>query len=254
MQPVLGRMADVLGRVGLAAPAFRLFQRLQSLAPSHADPALPPAFLRILTTGAVNPIAYVEVGERAAREFVSLAEQNGRPLTPKTKVLDFGCGCGRVARALQALAPVELHGCDVNARLIAWCVAHLKGTFQRTRSKPPLPYPERAFDLVYALSVFTHLTERRAVTWLQELARVTRPGGLAILSFLDAPDSQRAAGGLQADGFAIKRSGPEGSNLLTVYYTPEGFAERAVPSWRMRGDVPSERSAQGQALIGLERV
>jgi Methyltransferase domain len=50
------------------------------------------------------------------------------------------------------------------------------------QADPPLPYPDRAFDLVYNHSVFTHIDERRQDMWLSELQRVTRPGGLVLLS------------------------------------------------------------------------
>jgi SAM-dependent methyltransferase len=77
----------------------------------------------------------------------------------------------------------QLHGTDIDAEAIAWCRARIPyATFDLNDSDPPLPYPDGAFDLVFNRSVFTHLDERRQDLWLTELQRVTRTGGLIVLS------------------------------------------------------------------------
>jgi SAM-dependent methyltransferase len=94
-------------------------------------------------------------------------------------LLDFGCGCGRIARWFADLARPQVHGCDYNSELVEWCNSNL--AFMRARTTelaPPLPYAERSFDFLYAFSVFTHLSVELASSWLAELGRVVRPGGL----------------------------------------------------------------------------
>ena len=77
-------------------------------------------------------------------------------------ILDFGCGCGRVVRWWRDL-PAEIHGSDFNPTLVRWCRENLPfGVFEVNRPEPPLPYPDDSFDLVYALSVLTHLAGRDA--------------------------------------------------------------------------------------------
>jgi SAM-dependent methyltransferase len=56
----------------------------------------------------------------------------------------------------------------------------------QSREQPPLPRPDRFFDLVYALSVFTHVSDHWA-EWLLELHRVLAPGGLLLATFLHEP-------------------------------------------------------------------
>lgn len=139
---------------------------------------------------------------------------------------------------------------------MAWCEAKLAGQFRRTRLEPPLPYGDAQFDLVYALSVFTHMHEENARAWLAELARVVRPGGLALLTYLD--EALPAAGSLQPKlsetGHAIRREGAEGGNLLSSYFTAQGFAERAAPAWTLVDAIPSNRTANGQAIAVLRRA
>jgi SAM-dependent methyltransferase len=104
------------------------------------------------------------------------------------RVLDFGCGAGRTLRHLVERAPrAELHGCDVDGPSIHWLEKHLSPPLQvfQNAERSPLPYRDDAFDLVYALSVFTHITEPWA-EWLLELRRVLRPDGILVVTFMNA--------------------------------------------------------------------
>lgn len=102
------------------------------------------------------------------------------------RVLDFGCGSGKVMRHFLAeAAACELWGCDIDARSIDWINAELHPPLSAFANgeAPPLDQPSESFDLIWSVSVFTHLTDRWA-GWLAELHRVLKPGGLAIISFL----------------------------------------------------------------------
>ena len=254
MRAVLGRVADGLNRLGLGDAAFRTFQRLQSLGARSSEQGLPPAYLRVLTAGSPDAAAFTFLGRASAYAVFQSAEKHRPPLGPEDPVLDFGCGCGRVAARLQELRPIALHGCDLNPRLVEWCRANLDGEFLVSEPEPPLPYEAGRFALVYSVSVFTHMHEPQAVAWLAELARVARPGGLAVLTYLD----ERLPGGaaleprLSAEGFMVRREGAEGSNLLCGYFTPQGLAERA-PHWTLLEHRPSDQSGIGQAVAVLRR-
>jgi len=50
------------------------------------------------------------------------------------------------------------------------------------RLSPPLDFGSAEFDLVYAFSVFTHLTPDLQLEWIKELARILKPGGYVVLS------------------------------------------------------------------------
>ena len=252
---MLGGAADALNKLGLGDAAFRAFQRLQAWFDRSRAEGLPPAYLRVLTAGSPDPGAFVHVGEVAARTFLGLAEAHGASLTAGDEVLDFGCGCGRVAGPLSALTAARLHGCDLDQRLVGWCRANLAGVFLVSRPTPPLPYEAGRFAAVYSVSVFTHMHEPQAAAWLAELARVTRSGGLAFLTYLD----ERLPGGaaleprLSAEGFVVRREGAEGSNLLCGYFTAKGFAERAAPHWTLVENRPSDVSGVAQAIAILRR-
>ncbi len=101
------------------------------------------------------------------------------------RVLDFGCGPGRTLSEFAGEAEVaEFHGCDIHAESIEWARANLpQYTFFINEEEPPLDVSPGSFDLVYGVSVFTHLTEHWS-RWLAEVHRVLKPGGIAIFSFL----------------------------------------------------------------------
>jgi SAM-dependent methyltransferase len=102
------------------------------------------------------------------------------------RVLDFGCGAGRTLQAIAAEARgAELWGCDIHREGIAWATEHLSPPmrFFANDETPPLDLPDASFDLVYGMSVFTHITDQWA-PWAAELHRILAPGGLGVFTFL----------------------------------------------------------------------
>jgi SAM-dependent methyltransferase len=103
------------------------------------------------------------------------------------RVLDFGCGAGRTLRHfLDEAERAEFYGCDIDRPSVAWLTNHFSPPLHAFESEetPSLPQPDQFFDLVYSLSVFTHLTDHWA-GWLLELHRVLKPDGLLFATFLN---------------------------------------------------------------------
>lgn len=97
------------------------------------------------------------------------------------KILDWGCGPGRVVRHFPDLVPpsTQIFATDYNRQSIAWCQNQLPSiTFKANALIPPLDFEENTFDLVYAISIFTHLSEEMHGAWWQEIMRILRPEGL----------------------------------------------------------------------------
>jgi SAM-dependent methyltransferase len=100
------------------------------------------------------------------------------------RVLDWGCGCGRVSRYFLDQPGCRLTGADVDADNVGWCRTNLPGgTWDVLPLRPPTTLPGGSFDLAIGVSVFTHLREPDQFAWLAELRRVIRPGGLALMTF-----------------------------------------------------------------------
>ena len=101
------------------------------------------------------------------------------------RVLDFGCGAGRTLRHfLPEAKDAEFWGADIDEASIDWVQANLTPPIHAFRcdETPPLPKPDGYFDLIYAISVFTHLTESWS-HWLLELHRLLRDGGRLIATY-----------------------------------------------------------------------
>jgi SAM-dependent methyltransferase len=173
----------------LTADNDRLRRYLNGLAfsPDAADGAddgwpLPSASLRFLVAGTDDLGVFLELGRNGAELVQQMPGRHGRELTDIGRVLDFGCGCGRVVRHL-AGAGAEIYGCDPNPHAIRWCETHLPfGRYAVTSLTPPLPYPDAHFGLVYAFSVFTHLSVELQRAWMDEIHRVVAPGGFLLFS------------------------------------------------------------------------
>lgn len=167
---------------------------------------IPPEHLQIRVTGAAAG-QFHSTGRRVAEQIAGLVARSGRPLTSFQKILDFGCGPGRVISSIKDMHPAaELFGSDIDGEAIGWARANLAdvGDFRVNGPNPPLPFADETFDLIYSISIFTHLPEDMQHGMLAELRRILKPGGVLLTTKLnpeayELPEAVRAQG--VKDGF-----------------------------------------------------
>jgi SAM-dependent methyltransferase len=193
-------------------------------------------------------------GLNAADLVADSLEAAGAPIErlAPARALDFGGSSGRVARVLQAAYPdVEWHSCDPNAAAVAWGREHLPAvTFHESPQEPPLPFEDASFGLVYAISVWSHLSEAPALRWFAEMRRVLAPGGLLVptvqswntthhlakAGLWQLPDIREAVTDMYAAGHHFRRTfGPGGD--FGVESPDWGFATMSV-EWLVRELTP----------------
>ena len=122
------------------------------------------------------------------RNFLkSLLADHARPLAADTRILEFGCGWGRILRTfLDEVSPEYLVGIDAQE----WMLDIARQTtmrpgyamYWRTAPLPQGDLPANTFDLIYAYSVFSHLSEKAANAWIAEFARILAPGGIVCVT------------------------------------------------------------------------
>jgi SAM-dependent methyltransferase len=224
------RIATGLDRAGLLMPAERL-RAAWLVRRAHGGPEtgpdglpLPPPRLRLLVDGrSADADHFLAVGARSAQALAAAARDAGRPLEDMDAILDFGCGCGRVARHWASLEGTRVHGCDYNPDLVGWCRGNL-GFMEAARNElePPTSYADGSFDLVYALSVLSHLEEALQEAWVAEFRRLLRPGGLLVVSVLGDEIrwrlSEEEKRRFDAGRLVVQRPRMSGRNLCTAYH------------------------------------
>jgi SAM-dependent methyltransferase len=228
---------DLFDRLHLARPAVRLYETalaarssLSSRAAADDGLPLPPARVRA-QVGPLHADArfFLESGKHNAELIRSLV-----PLHEVGALLDWGCGCGRVLRHWSTLEQVSVHGCDINPKMVGWCNEHLPFVEARLNElSPPLPYADQSFDLVYAFSVMTHLSEELQHEWVAECRRVLKPGGYFLFSTLGdyyvsrdrlTPEEQRS---FEQGRLVVLYERSAGSSLCSAYH-PSAYVEREL--------------------------
>jgi SAM-dependent methyltransferase len=162
----------------LLTQEYEAYPNIRALLPTVPDPSLQQLW---------NGASGTRLTDQSKSFYHKLCERFRRhsaiPLA-EARVLDFGCGWGRLTRFLaRDLRPDSLYGCDPVERILEVCrESGVPATLARTEVVPErLPFDE-GFDLVFAFSVFTHLSESAHEGCLRALHAALEPGGILILT------------------------------------------------------------------------
>jgi ubiquinone/menaquinone biosynthesis C-methylase UbiE len=216
----------------------------------------PSAFARLEQLATVAPpaeLAREHGGERfhvIGRKWVDTFIRLGA-VRPNDRVLDVGCGAGRMAIALaRYLAGRGTYdGFDVSRADVSWCKKEIEprwpgsrfrhvdvknSWYNRSGSIDPedfsFPYDAERFDFIFLTSVFTHMLPAAMENYLREVVRVLRTGGRCLITYFLINDRTSAS---IAAGDAIYQ-----------------FAHRVGPTCRsQREDSPEKAVAYDEDFI-----
>ncbi len=150
----------------------------------HADLALPPLWMVYEVHSSTRWDHIMARGRVHAAVIARVLADYGPDRA--MRVLEWGCGPGRVTRHMaHALGSrlAGLTGIDVNPRFVSWARANIGGaTFLTCAPDPPLNIASAQFDAIFAISILTHLSARRIARWLAEHRRMLRPDGVLVLT------------------------------------------------------------------------
>lgn len=138
-------------------------------------------------------LAFDNLGAQTKEQIVHLLPQDWD--WDGKRVLDFGSGAGRTLRHFAGETEVaEFWGVDTHEPSVEWMRKNLAPiNAWHTTENPPLGLEHGSFDLIYTVSVFSHLTDN-SIPWLLELHRMLKPGGLLIISYMGRWISEYFAG------------------------------------------------------------
>jgi SAM-dependent methyltransferase len=123
--------------------------------------------------------------------FAAVAEVRPR------RVLEVGCGQGWLSERIQRDLGCEVVAVDQSEHMVD--LTRARGVRAEVADAEELPFEDAQFDLVYSVSIFTHLDEQSQDAWLAEIDRVLEPGGIGLLTTAGQPLLDSFRGGLQSN-------------------------------------------------------
>lgn len=212
---------------------------LRSVSKTMALPMPPDELIDRVVSGFSNEQAeehramFLQSGRRSLEDLEQALKAVGDTLSKHERILEFGCGCGRIMRWMEDLGSTrDLVGTDIDTRAIEWASENLPfARFDVNQGLPPMGYREGEFDLVVNHSVFTHLDEGYQDQWLAELQRIVSPNGLLVLSIHGEHAFQVTERQLQADSSPQRewRARLERDGIL--YIADDAYVGSAFPDF-----------------------
>jgi ubiquinone/menaquinone biosynthesis C-methylase UbiE len=150
-------------------------------------------------------------------------------------VLEWGCGVSRIVRHLPTLLPSsKIFGADINKEMIVWNKANvLNVQFDLINYQPPTLYEANSFNLVYAISVFTHVEDIEQEKWIKEMYRIIKPSGIFLFTthgekyFSHLTKEQNKV--LLSKGMYTKTYKQKGHRMMSTYNEPNHLKKLLSP-------------------------
>ncbi len=207
---------------------------------------LPPEHLAFDAYSSSHWEFYKLSGEVTAKFLAEIIKKYFSAANPLHNIYEWGCGPARITRQLKAvLKDVDIHASDYNPETIEWCKKNIPGIqFSRNDLHPPLPYASEQFDLIYAISVFTHLSEANGLQWANELYRILKPGGILLITTAgDTIYEKELLPGerkkYDKEGLVVRANYEEGKKMFLAMHNPKYIREKLLRQFDILEHVPS---------------
>ena len=181
---------------------------------------------------AANPVReYLCDGWRTLSELILVLESVERPLLKARSVLEFASGFGRFTRHLVKAMPGRITCSDVQPGSVDFTREQFGADgFYSAGDAQALRIPGQ-YDLVFVLSLFTHLPPDRWAPWLEKLFCAVAPGGALLFSVHNEARGHELGVKFDAEGrhfIASSESPSLGADAYGTTFTTRAFAEREV--------------------------
>jgi SAM-dependent methyltransferase len=254
-------LRSIVRGIGLLGPYYRLLEwriAMQSPKPPRVaedGKPLPDRLAMMRIGGNADWRFFYTRGKATAQTLVNAARAAGADPATWKSVLDWGCGCGRIARHMPLHTPAKVYGRDIDAYTIRWPRKHLAGDYRVSGLKPPLDLPVASMDFAYGFSVLTHLSAPMQSAWFEELARILKPGALAALTFHDMqhPAVNDVTFRREENGVHVTEWTLEGSNLVAAFQDISSIQRAAAPWFDLVHHMTLYETLFDQSLAVLRR-
>ncbi|MGZ5036184.1 MAG: class I SAM-dependent methyltransferase [Usitatibacter sp.] len=181
---------------------------------------------------AMNPVReYLADGWRTLAELMLVLESVGRPLTRVASFLEFACGFGRFTRHIARVLPGKVTAADVQPGSVEFVRDHFGvAGFHSALDPAAMRIPGR-YDVVFVLSMFTHLPPGRWQPWLKALFAAVAPGGVLVFTVHNEQHGRELGVAYGSDGtrfIASSESSALDADAYGTTFTTREFVEREV--------------------------
>jgi SAM-dependent methyltransferase len=232
-------LLPIVEKLRFALSVFKYQSKNKSFIMENPQFELPPQALAYDAYSAPDWYFYKKSGLETAIFLANIAKKYLHDVV-SPRVLEWGCGPGRVIRHIPLAFPTntKIYGSDYNQATITWCNKKIPQiNFVLNELQPPLAFEDGFFDFIYSISVFTHLSEEVSRQWIADLFRIARTGAILVITtngdsrrnFL-LPDELKT---YHEKGVVIRDKVEEGKKMFFACHSPQYLTQVLFKSFEV---------------------
>ena len=229
---------------------FSFFSKNRNFKKNNPNAILPPHYMLFESFGKMDYASYYEKGKESADDILELLEKHHS--LENINLLEWGCGPVRILRHIPEILigkNVNVFGSDYNPETIKWNKKSFDNiSFSKNELLPPLEYENNFFDIIYCISVFTHLDEKTELKWFNEIIRVLKPGGIFLLSIHGESSKDKLSEEekklFDEKGCVIRSNVTEGKRSFVSYNSENFMRETMLKEVEILEFIPGKKNEQ----------
>ena len=167
------------------------------------------------------------------------------------KVLDWGCGPARIIRHFpNLLQNTKFYASDYNKRSILWNQNNIDNiTFSTNGIFPPTCFEDDFFDVIYGLSILTHLSAENHFKWINELYRISKENAVLLLTTHGEAYKEKLIKKdqlkFESNQLVIEGNTLEGHRTFAAYHPPKRIKSMFEDKFKVLEHIPGKKESWG---------